>query len=74
MGCSPRGLQELDTTKCLSTQHSISLYIFVHAKSLSHVQLFATPWTIAHQPLLSMGILQARTLEWVVVPFSRGYS
>ena len=25
--------------------------------SLSRVQLFATPWTIAHQALLSMGIL-----------------
>ena len=26
--------------------------------------LFATPWTTAHQALLSMGILQARILEW----------
>ena len=25
----------------------------------------ATPGTVAHQALLSMGILQARTLEWV---------
>ena len=24
-------------------------------KSLSHVQLFATPWTVAHQAPLSMG-------------------
>ena len=38
------------------------------------VQLFATPWTAAHQALLSMGILQARTLEWVAMPFSRGSS
>ena len=38
-------------------------------KSLSHVRLFATPWTyIVH------GILQARILEWVDFPFSRGSS
>ena len=40
---------------------------------LSHVQLFATPWTVAHQAPLSMGILQARILEWVVMPSSRKY-
>ena len=34
-------------------------------KSLSHVRLFATPWTLIH------GILQARILEWVVFPFPR---
>ena len=32
-------------------------------KSLSHVQLYATLWTIAYQSPLSMGILQARILE-----------
>ena len=31
-----------------------------------------TPWTIAYQDPLSMGILQARILEWVVMPSSRG--
>ena len=35
-----------------------------------HVQLFATPWTVAHQAPLFMGILQARILEWVAIPFS----
>ena len=30
----------------------------------SRVWLFATPWTVAHQAPLSMGILQARILEW----------
>ena len=43
-------------------------------KSLSHVWLFATPWTVARQAPLSMEILQARILEWVPVPFSRGSS
>ena len=37
---------------------------------LSHVQLFATPWTVAHQAPLPMGILQARILEWVAICFS----
>ena len=32
---------------------------------LSPVQLFETPWSVARQAPLSMGILQARTLEWV---------
>ena len=37
----------------------------------SRVWLFATPWTVACQASLSMGILQARILEWVAIPFSR---
>ena len=34
--------------------------------SLSCVQLFVTPWTTVYE------ILQARILEWVDFPFSRG--
>ena len=41
---------------------------------LSHVWLSETPWTVAHQAPLSMGILQARKLEWVAMPSSRGSS
>ena len=44
------------------------------AKSFSRVQFFATLWTLAHQDPLSMRILQARILEWVAMPFSRGFS
>ena len=40
----------------------------------SCVQLFVTLWTIVCQAPLSMGIFQARTLEWVAMPFSRGSS
>ena len=40
----------------------------------SHVQLFVTLWTVARQAPLSMGILQARILEWVGISFSRGSS
>ena len=38
-------------------------------KSFSHVQLFVTPWTVTVH-----GILLARILEWVAIPFSRGSS
>ena len=31
----------------------------------SNIQLFATPWTVAHQAPLFNGILLARILEWV---------
>ena len=34
----------------------------------------STPWTAALQAPLPLGILQARTLEWVAVPVSRGSS
>ena len=38
---------------------------------LSHVQLFATPWTVALAGSSVLGILLARTLEWVAVFFFR---
>ena len=41
------------------------------AYSMSHARLSETPWTAAHQDPLSMGILQARILEWVAMPSSR---
>ena len=36
-------------------------------KSLSHVQLFATPWTVAHQAPRSMGF--SRQEYWSGLPF-----
>ena len=36
------------------------------------VHLFASLWTVAHQAPLSMGILQAKILQWVAIPFSGG--
>ena len=50
---------------------------FYSAFMLTHfscVWLFVIPWTVAHQAPLSMGILQARILEWVGMPSSRGFS
>ena len=42
-----------------------------HPLSLSYVQLLVTPQTVACQAPLSMGILEARILEWVAIPLSR---
>ena len=39
----------------------------MHAQSLSHIQLFATPWTEAHQPPLSMEF--PREEYWSELPF-----
>ena len=39
----------------------------VKVKSLSHVRLFATPWTVAYQAPLSMGF--SRQLYWSGLPF-----
>ena len=41
------------------------------AELLSRVWFFVTLWTVACQVPLSMGIPQARILEWVAYPFSR---
>ena len=49
------------------------LYSFlVMLCSLSQLcRLFVTPWTVARQAPLSVGILQARILEWVAMPSSK---
>ena len=54
-------------------------YIHTHTHTyivlvFSHVWLFESPWAIAHQAPLSMGVLQARILEWVTMPWSRASS
>ena len=41
---------------------------------LSHVQPFATLWTVARQAPMFMRILEARILKWVAMPPSRGSS
>ena len=49
---------------CFSPSSSSVLYMSIPcASSLSCIQLFATPWTVAHLAPLSMGILRARILE-----------
>ena len=52
----------------------VCVYVCVSALLLSCVLLFVTPWSVVRQGPLSMGILQARILEWVAILFSRGSS
>ena len=40
---------------------------------ISRDRLFAAPWTVARQAPFSMGILQARILEWVAISFLECY-
>ena len=54
--------------------NDISFLFQKRVLSGNHVQLFATPWTLAHQAPLSMGILQARILEWVAKHSFKGSS
>jgi len=43
--------------------------VWVHAQLLSHVWLFATPWTVVCQAPLSTGLIfQARILGWEPFP------
>ena len=44
-----------------------SKYFVVTVQSLSHVQFFVTPWTVAHQSSLSMGF--PRQEYWSGVQF-----
>ena len=39
--------------------------------ALSHVRLFVTPWTVAHQALCPWNS-PAKILEWVAILFSKG--
>ena len=53
--------------------HILKLHLIIHlrkekkAKSLSHVRLFATPWTIAYEAPPSMGF--SRQEYWSGLPF-----
>ena len=42
----------LSTSVCVC----LCVYVCVHLSRFSSVQLFVTPWTITHQPPLSMGV------------------
>ena len=60
------------TFRILSNPLSLKGYLSVKecllkVKSLSHVRLFATPWTVAHQDPVSMGFF--RQEYWSGLPF-----
>ena len=53
---------------------SQKIYCVCVLSHFSYVWLFVMPWTVAHQAPLSTGVLQARKLECVAMPSSRGPS
>ena len=55
-----------DVTLHLEISHSSRIYTIV-VSLLTWVQLFATPWTVARQALLSMGF--PRQEHWSGLPF-----
>ena len=63
-------LSDLSLLVCLCV--CVCVYVCVCrracSESLSCVQFFVTPWTVAHQAPLVCGNFQARILEWL--PFS----
>ena len=44
------------------------LYVKVKVKLLSHVRLFATPWTVAYQAFLSMGFSRQEYWSGLLFP------
>ena len=55
----------------LVESNPVCVHVSMCMRAAQCVQLFATPLTVAYQAPLSMEILQARILEWVVMPSSR---
>ena len=67
MGYGPWGRRELDTTE--------GLHFLFYCAMLSHfsgVRGFVVPWEVAPPDSSVHGILQARILGRVAVPYSRG--
>ena len=70
---SPQCIEQ--SSQCYTAcSHQLSILCAGVLSCFSHVSLFVTPWTVAYQAPLSMGIFQARILEWVAIPSSRGSS
>ena len=59
---------------CVSWVSRLTFFVCYVISHFSWVRLFATLWTVAHQAPLSMGMLQARILEWVAMLSSKGSS
>ena len=63
----------LEGLLCFISLQSVCVCVCV-CVSRSVVSNSPIPWAVAHQAPRSMRILQARILEWVAMPSSRGYS
>ena len=69
-GSPTPGILQARTLEWVAISFSNAWKWKVKVKSLSHIQLFATPWTAAYQAPPSMRFFQARVLEWGVIAFS----
>ena len=49
----------------------VNMIACVHAQSLACIRLFAAPWTVAHQPPLSMGLAQQTFWSGLPFPFPK---
>ena len=68
-GCRPRGRKESDTTERLNNNHQNIFTMKVKVKVAQPCPTLCDPMDYTVH-----GILQARILEWVALPFSRGSS
>ena len=76
IGYSPWGHKELDTTErlhflslsCIASHQGSLFMIKVKVKSLSHVRLFVTPWTVAYQAPPSMGFSRQECWSGLLFP------
>ena len=68
------GILQARTLEWVAISFSSAWKWKVRVKSLSRVQLFATPWTTAFQAPSSMGFFQTRVLEWGAIAFSKSLS
>ena len=67
--------QGVESVQTECGQYRAVAWLCAQERVLSHVWLFAIPWTVVCLPGSSVhGIFQARVLEWVAVSSSRGSS
>ena len=69
-GSSVPGILQARTLEWVAISFSNAWEWKVKVKSLSHVRLPATPWTVAYQAPLPIGFFQARVLEWGAIAFT----
>ena len=65
---NPHGPGGLQFTGSPRIRHKWATNTFTSAYLLSYAHLLMTPWTVACQAPLSMGICQETILEWVAMP------
>ena len=77
----PRDRIHVSCTSCIGRQIFLPLSHLGNPQNdctmlshFSHVWLFETPWTVTLQAPLPMEIFQARILDWISMPSSRGSS